>query len=237
MSSKSERGFGARLQNAQNLKTYLQGFANYNPARPEDTVAEYEKLLQQCADSNTATASTLQDYTLIVKTRSDAFTGNSESTLKKLLSPISKFVQAQYGKTSREYTSIANMIGKMRATKLIKPTTETDDNTKNNVSQSELSFGSQLQNFKDLITSLKQLPNFNPSHTLLKTENLQNIAEQITRLNQEVINKTLPLKQAREQRNNLFAELSTRTQRIKSYVSAQYGNQSIEYKSISKLKI
>jgi hypothetical protein len=237
MASKSEEGYGARLQNAQTMKSYLAGFANYNPARPEDTVASFEKLLNDCADVNTSIASLLQSYTLVIKNRSDAFTGSQANSIKFLLSPIAKAVQAQYGKDSREYTSIAVLVGKMRSTTLTKTPTTEGEPTKERLSQSEMSYGSQLQNFKDLVASLAQLNDYKPAKDIVSITNLQNLIAEVGKLNEEVIAKTYPLSQAREQRKALFEELNTRAQRIKSYVSAAYGNKSTEYKAISKLKI
>jgi hypothetical protein len=237
MPSTSEQGYGARLQNAQTLKTFLQSFTNYNPTRKEDALTEFENLLQRCAEINPSVASLVQSYTLAIKSRVDIFAGSQASSLRLLLSPISKSVQAHYGKNSREYTSIANIVNKMRSTKLAKSLDSNEEEIKNTISQSELSYGSQYQNFKDLVASLEQLEGYNPSNELVKIASLKTTIETIGKLNNEVISKTIPLNQAREQRKNLFIELNTRTQRIKSYISAMYGNKSIEYKSISKLKI
>lgn len=237
MALASESGFGARLQNAQTLKTFIESFANFNPPKSEDSVEEFEKLLNQCAEINTNIASFTQSYTLAVKSRSDIFNGNQASNIKLLLSPISKYVQAQYGKDSREYSSIATIIGRMRNAKGAKTAANSQDEVKDSISQSELSFGSLLQNFKDLVASLEQLANFNPANDLIKIKTLKDTIELVGKLNQEVILRTLPISQAREQRKTLFDDLNQRAQRIKSYTSATYGNKSPEYKAISKLKI
>lgn len=237
MASISEQGYGARLQNAQTLKNNIAGFSNYNPPRTEDTLVELEKLITACADANTFIASFTQSYTLAVKNRSDAFAGKENTAIQKLLSPISKAVQAQFGKESREYTSIANIIARMRSQTIEKTPATPDEKQKETISKSEMSFGSQLQNFKDLVASLEQLTGFNPSNDLIKIPNLKVQADKLDTLSQEVTSKTLPLSQKREQRRTLFEELNVRSQRIKSYVSANYGNKSPEYKAISKLKI
>lgn len=237
MSSASETGFGARLENAQTLKSYMQGFPNFSPPRAEDSLEEFGKLVTSCANANTDIASLTQSYTLAVKNRQNAFKGTEDDSISKLLSPISKYVQAMFGKDSREYSSIANIISKLRSTKIEKAPKNPDEEFKESISRSEMSYGSQLQNFKDLVASLEQFKDFKPNNKLIQIPNLKKRVEEITVFNQQVIATTLPLRQKREERKELFEDLHNRSQRIKSYVSASYGNKSSEYKAISKLRI
>ena len=237
MASISESGYGARLQNAQTISSFLKGFTNYSPPRTEDEIVAFEKLLDDCSKVNTLIASNTQSYTLAIKNRSDVFSGKDESSVRMIISPISKAVQSQYGKTSREYTSIATIVARMRSSKTVKPPTNPEEDQKETISKSEMSYGSQLQTFKDLVASLEQLNNFSPPKENLRIDKLKLLIDNLERLNQEVTTKTFPLSQARKQRRSLFEELNVRVQRIKSYVSAMYGNKSSEYKAISKLRI
>lgn len=237
MAAASEGSYGARLQNAQTLITLLSGLTHYKPTRTEDNLEDLNKLFQLCTEANNNVASATQNYTLSVKSRVDAFNGNQADSIKNLLSPISKAVQAQYGKDSREYTSIANIIAKMRTAKNAKASTTTDEAAKDKVSQSELSYNSLFQNFQNLVISLEQLQGFAPVHELIQKDSLKSVIERVGKYNQEVTIKGLALSQAREQRKTLFDELNIRSQRVKSYVSAAYSNKSSEYKAIVKLKI
>lgn len=237
MASTSEKGFGARLQNAKNIKDFIASFSNYAPPRTEDSLIEITKFITDCENINNTVASALQNYTLAVKARQDAFSSKASNSIQKLLSPISKAVQAQYNNDSREYTSIMAIIVKMRSTTITKAPANPNEAQKDTISKSEMSYGSQLQNLKDLVSSLEQLNNFNPSNNSIKPATLKALCDSLTAMNTAVISAVFPLNTARDTRSKLFDELRIRLKRIKSYVASNYGNQSPEYTAIKGISI
>ena len=237
MASTSETSYGAKLRNAQDLLNIIQGFAGYAPPRSQESIASVTTLISSITTINTSLAGTTQQYKSATAARQIAYSGTSTS-IEKLLSPIKNAVDAQYGKSSPESQSIGSAIKAMRATKLVKlPADPTKESQINTVSQSERSYGSILQSFSNIISSLQQFSGYNPSNNNLKIATLQASVTQTNTLNNTVAQRLQAMKTNQTNRNALYIDLKDRTQRIKSYVKAQYGNNSNEYKLIKGLKI
>lgn len=234
MQSKSELSFGARANNAAKVRDNIQSFNNYNPPRNNETVENYSMLIQRAEESNTAVAVAVDKYNQATQARYNAFRLNEISVLK-LLSPISRAVLAHYGKDSREAKTIMNIVTNMRAGKLLKKTNE--NGNEQSISQSEQSYGSILQSFKNLIATLGNFDGYNPSRTELKINTLTTFSNSLDALNQAVNISIASLREKRQIRNDYYIELNDSVKRIKAYVSAQYGINSIEYKSIKGLRV
>ncbi len=237
MASTSEAGFGAKLQNAKKLLTFIQSLSDYKAMRPEDATDEYQKLIVECDNHNTTVATNLREYSIAVDKRSKAFAGKEKTAMVKLLSPIAKAIAGQYDKTSKEYSSTTSIISKMRSQKVEKAPINATEEKKDNVSRVELSYGSMLQNFKDLIATLAVFQTYTPINPDITLGKLNDLVKELENLNTDVNAKVTPLNIARNTRTNLFDDLSKRTQRIKSTISSLYGNASVEYKQIKSLKI
>ncbi|MDX2049701.1 MAG: hypothetical protein SFT93_00770 [Rickettsiaceae bacterium] len=237
MKSTSERSYGAVLENAKKLLITIQSFANYQASRTEDSIAEFQKLINDCDKDNSTVATSLGEYTNAVDKRTKAFLGKDTNSINKLLSPLGKAIASQYDKTSKEYNIIMGIINRMRAQKLEKAPANPTEDKKESISKSELSYGSKLQNFKDLISNLEVFGNFNPANAALKIDQLKTLVGELETLNTAVNSKLAPLTLARNKRKELFEELGKRAQRIKANVSSIYGNSSVEYKQVKGLKV
>jgi hypothetical protein len=237
MKSTSEESFGAKLENAKKLLTTIRSFANYQASRPEDGLDEFNKLISLCDADNTTVATNLSEYTIAVDKRIKAFSNKDKTSIDKLLSPISKAVAGQYDKTSKQYDTIAGIIVRMRSQKIEKLPANPTEDKKDSISRSELSYGSKLQNFKDLISNLEVFGDFNPVNADIKIERLKELVRELEVLNATVNAKLAPLTVARSKRKDLFDELGKRAQRVKSNISSIYGNNSAEYKQVKGLKI
>ncbi len=86
-------------------------------------------------------------------------------------------------------------------------------------------------------TTLGQFNGYSSSNPDLTLENLTAISTKLNESNNSVATAYQHLKDAQKQRMALYADLVDRTQRVKSYFSAQYSDDSKEYKLISRLKI
>ncbi len=229
MTSTSENSFGAKLRKAQDLVSYISGFSNYNPPRQQETVPAMSEFVNTIIEANASETSLRENYKRAVDSRLSAFRNNTGS-VEKLLSPIKGAIESQYGRKSTESAAINATIKKMRATKITKsPTDPTKETKENTASQSERSFGSATQFFNDIVSTLTQFPEYDPSSEQLKLASLQETASQLTTLNDTVAQKVQQLKSIRATRLSLYAELNDRVQRIKSYVKSQYGTTSPEY--------
>lgn len=237
MASTSEASFGAKLQNAKKMLTFMQSLSNYKATRPEDSTDGYQKLITECDAYNTNVATNLREYSIAVDKRSKAFMGKEKTAVSKLISPIVKAIAGQYDKTSKEYSSVLSIVNKMRSQKIEKAPTEPTEEKKESISRAELSYGSMLQNFKDLIATLTVFQTYAPANPDITLERLTNLVKELEELNTDVNAKIAPLNVTRDTRTNLFDDLAKRSQRIKSTIASLYGNTSVEYKQIKGIRI
>ena len=127
------------------------------------------------------------------------------------------------------------MITKIRGIKVARSaTTEITDT----ISQSERSYGTILQTFSDLISTLTIFgANYAPTNAELSVTKLTQKRDLATQINIKSIEELGALKIARESRTTKYEQLSQLCQRLKETVKAQYGTQSVEYKLVKGLKI
>lgn len=237
MASTAENTFGARLRRAQDLLNYIQGFAGYAPPRGQESVAGFTTLINSIIATNGNESSVQQQFKSAVDLRQAAFKGATTS-VEKLLAPIKGAVESQFGKKSTESEAVTAIIKNMRSTKLVKPPVDPNAPAQaKTISQSERSYGSMTQMFNDIISTLGQFTGYNPTNAAIKIAGLQATATQLTTLNNTVAQKIQALKTARASRQSLYTDLKDRVQRIKSYVKAQYGINSNEYKLIKGIQI
>lgn len=235
MPSSSENSFGARLLRAQTLHSYISNFAGYNPPRPEETPTNFNTLLDDITALNANESSLQQNYNTAVTNRYKAFREDNLSVFK-LLPSIRGAVEAQFGKGSTEFNQIDSIVKRIRDSKLIrKAATETTPEVK--ISTSEKSYGSSTQYFNDLINTLTQIPNYNPSNVNIQIPSLQTFATQLDTLNAQVATTYQNLRTVRHKRLEYYNELSERGKRIKAYVKSNYGLQSQEYTLIKAFLI
>ena len=237
MSAQTENSFGAKLRRAQDLLTFITGFTGYNPPRAQESVAGFTTFLNTIVTTNATESQQQQNYKAAVDQRQAAFL-KTPGSIDKILVPIRGAVEAQYGKKSTEAVAIAAIIKSMRSTSLVRPPADPNNPTQEQtVSQSERSYGSMTQHFNDIINTLTQFTGYNPTNNAIKIAGLQATATQLTTLNNNVAAKTLALKTTRANRIAIYDDLKERTQRIKAYVKAQYGNNSVEYNMIKGISI
>jgi hypothetical protein len=234
MASTSEASFGARLGNAHKMADALLTFSNYSPPNNTERVADYKVLLTAAEASNSAVAMHTDAYNSASKARELAFR-KSDISVMKLISPIRLAVIAQFGKNSREEKSVSTIVTRIRNSKVI---TYTDSQGKDKtMSQSEQSYGSLAQLFKDLISILTNFTAYNPSRNELKVANLTAFAASLEGISQAANVALIQITASRNARNAHYDDLHERTVRIKAYVSSEYGFNSAENKAIKGLKI
>jgi hypothetical protein len=237
MTNTTENSFGARLHRAQDLINYIQGFTNYAPPREQESLANFTTLINSIVSTNGSESSVQHQFKSAVNLRQAAFKGTSKS-VEKLLAPIKGAVESQYGKNSTESEAVTSIINNMRSTKLVKPPIDPNAPKKTKtISQSERSYGSMTQMFNNMISTMGQFTDYNPTNDAIKISGLQATATQLTTLNNTIAQKIQALQIARASRQTQYADLQERVQRIKSYVKAQYGINSNEYKLIKGIRI
>ncbi|CAM1341801.1 hypothetical protein [Tenacibaculum amylolyticum] len=236
MGSNSQSSFASRLGKAKSLQTIVSGYSDYvapiesaSLTTFAQTISDIETLQQQY---NTAKS----DYTTKTNARKKVFTDNSDS-LEKRLSPIRTFIEALKGKNSTELTQITSLVNKIRGnvTKSTSPSTESEAVT---ISQIERTYASRLSNFKNIIDILTSYGgDYTPPNELITVASLNEVAVNAEASNTAVDLSLSVLKPVIDQRQTMFGTLRQQAQSIKSFIKAQYGLDSNEYKQVKKLTI
>ena len=234
MASTSEVTIGAKVTNAEKILTHIQGFAGYAPADASLSVAALTTLIASTKEKNTETASAIQGYSAAVDKRQSLFQKDPNSLIK-VLSPIGATVRSSFDKSSKEASDVSTMIVKIRGVKVKKGSKEPNTDF---VSQSERSYGSMTQNFSDMITTLENYgAKYTPANTDIKLVTLKDKLTKLTTANNAVTTTYGQLKEKRDDRADLYKNLTTITQRIKDAVKSQYGLKSTEYNLVKGLKV
>ena len=234
MANISETSFGKRLENAQALATHLQEFENYTKLNAELSIANLNSKVQELLSTNTEVATKIQTYSMTIDAKQKIFL-KAPNSISKIVTPVIANVRSIYGKNATETQNISNFITKIRGIKVARNSTTENTET---VSQSERSYGTMLQTFSDLITTLTTFgANYAPANSECSVTELTQKRDLATQINTKSIQDFGALKIARESRTTKYEQLSQLCQRLKETVKAQYGTQSVEYKLVKGLKI
>jgi hypothetical protein len=234
MASISETSFGKRLDNAQALATNLQEFGNYSELNAELSIQNLNNKVQELLTTNSEVATKIQSYSMTIDAKQKIFL-KAPNSISKIITPVIANVRSIYGKNATETQNIGNLITKIRGIKVARSSvTETTET----VSQSERSYGTMLQTFSDIITTLTTFgANYSPTNSECSVIELTQKLNLATQINKKSVQDFGALKIARESRTAKYEQLSQLCQRLKETVKAQYGTQSVEYKLVKGLKI
>jgi len=234
--AKNDVSYRAKMSRANDLLTYISGFENYLPTRPEERIEGMTAFIAQLLEINARVSSTNDSYVALVDDRQDAF-DNNEDSLNKLFIQIKAAVDSQYGKASSEADSINRQMALIRGAKVQKPVedpeTEAGEKAYDKVDRS---YGAMTQVLNDIIAALTNYVDYETSNERVKLETLKATAAKLTDFNAGIARKKQEIRSVTQERIALFDELRARSQRIKSYVKGQYGMNSNEYILIKGLK-
>lgn len=230
----SENTLGTKLSKAQAFITTLQGFTNYKPLRPTESITELQQLVSAIATANNDVTTALQQYSDAVEQRQQVFYKGANS-IRKLVVPINAAVKATFGKTSLESKQVNTLVQKIAGEKPVK-IKEGDKETI--ISQSQRSFGSQAQHFEEIVTLLANKGTaYDPGNSAISAAALQSMVTGLPQLNFNVTTRYNILKQKRDARMALYNDLSERIARAKESVKSQYGIKSTEYGMVKGIRI
>ncbi|WNM18308.1 hypothetical protein [Flavobacterium capsici] len=233
MSSTSERTFGSRLQNAKTLKTYIVGFDNYQPESGENSPEDLQETITIIETLNPQVETSVYNYRQEVAERRIIFS-IAPTSIKKIATPINAYYRGKFGKNSSQYLAISALVAKIRGTKLVR-TSKTDQETH---STAQLSYGSILQNFKNIITDIEALgADYTPANNDIKLEKLIDIKSLAETRNEKVSQAFAIMSPKQDQRQDVYDILSSKSLHIKDLVQSQYGFDSSEYNLVKGLNI
>jgi chromosome segregation ATPase len=140
-----------------------------------------------------------------------------------------------YGKKDKQFVNLNGILQQITG---FKPAKDKKNPDEDSISTSQQSYAALTQTFSDLIATIGTLnPAYTPTNEAITLPKLQEKYEAIENANTAVTTSYNTLTDARKMRDDLYATLKTRLQRIKKTVQSQYGNTSAEYVKIKGYKI
>jgi hypothetical protein len=175
---------------------------------------------------------THHDFAEIAKTRREFFQKNPDS-VAKTLTLVNTYVRAKSGNTSQQYIDVNSLVKKIRGEK---PTAVTINSVATTISNTERSYGSQVQNLTNVVSLLDQYgTDYSPTNPSISLSNLQAIKARAISLNNDATIKYAAFLPKITERVNTFKQLNETAIRIKGMVKSQFGNNSTEYNLIKGL--
>ena len=179
-------------------------------------------------------------YSLAVDARETAF-----EPLSKLITRVNNALKASESSTQTDesaQTIIRKLQGKRAVAKLTeeeKKALEAEGKEVNQISASQMSYDSRLDNFDKLITLLTTVPQYSPNEEELKIQSLKATYNNLKSKNTDVVSAYIQLDNARNNRNDIFFKPLTGLIDIvfdvKTYIKSVFGATSPQYKQVSKL--
>lgn len=241
MASTSETGHAKVVANLDELISFVTGYgATYNPSKPTLKLSALQTLATTAKASINAVNAAFPAYSNAVAAREAAF-----APLNKLTTRVLNALKATDTTTQVDDSAvtIARKIQGKRATPK-----KTDEEIKSlsaegkvvsEISTSQMSYDSRLDNFDKLIKLLASVPLYAPNEAELKVTALTAVYNDLKAKNTAVINATIPLSNARISRNNVLYKPNIGVIDIaidtKTYIKSVFGASSPQYKQISKL--
>ena len=241
MASTSETGHLKNVANFDQLISFASGYGEaYNPSKSNLKLDALKALSAQAKESINAVSSTEPAYKSAVAAREVAFEPLSKLTTRVMNSIKATDTAVQVNENAR---TLVRKIQGIRATPK-----KTDEEKKAlaeqgkesiEISTSQMSYDSRLDNLFKLIQLLSSIPEYNPNEKELKLEHLSTLMEELKAKNAAVVEKTTPLSNARISRNSILYMNDTGlydvAMDVKTYIKSVFGATSPQYKQVSKL--
>ena len=242
MASTSETGHAKNVANFDELISFVTGYReSYNPSKATIKLDALKALSDHAKTSINAVSSMEPAYKSAVAARDVVFIPLSKLTTRIMNSIKATDTTVQVDENAR---TLVRKIQGVRAT-----AKKTEDEKKAlaekgkevvEISTSQMSYDSRLDNFFKLIQLLSSVPEYNPNETELKIEHLNTILDDLKAKNAAVVESYIPLSNARIRRNDLLYKENTGlydvAMDVKNYIKSVFGATSPQYKQVSKIK-
>ena len=241
MTNTSETGHAKNVTNLESLITSIVALeTSYNPSRDSVKLPALQALLTASKESLNAVNIAQATYSNAVSARDNAF-----EPLSKLATRIYNSLRAtdtteQVDKSAQ--TIIRKIQGRRASAKISaeeKKTLEAQGVEVNQISASQMSYDSRLENFDRLIMLLATIPEYKPNEVELQVETLKSLYSELKNKNTDVISASVQLSNNRINRNKILYTQNTGLVDIafnsKIYIKSVFGATSPEFKQVSKL--
>lgn len=242
MASISETGHANNVANLESLIISATAFgASYNPSRESIKLTALQTLHTASKESLNAVNIAQSAYSNAVSARESAF-----EPFSKLITRVNNALKAsdttvQVDESAE--TIVRKLQGRRASAKITdeeKKALEAEGKEVNQISATQLSYDSRLENFDKLIMLLSSVPLYNPNEEDLKVTSLTTYYNELKAKNTDVLVPTVQLSNARISRNEILYKpltgLVDTASDFKVYIKSVFGATSPQYKQISKLK-
>ena len=242
MASTSETGHAKNVANFEKLIAETSAFGEtFNPSKATLKLTALNTQLATAKAAIAAVNSAEPAYKNAVSARDAAF-----APLGKLITRINNALKAS-DTTVQEDESALTLVRKLQGRRATAKKTEDEKKALAaegkevvEISSSQMSFDSRLENFDRLIKLLSSIPAYAPNEAELKVAALTALYNDLKAKNMAVINAEIPLSTARIARNEVLykqnAGIVDITVDVKNYVKSVFGATSPQYKLISNIK-
>lgn len=241
MASTSETGHAKNVANLDELISFVGGYgAVYNPSKSAIKLPALQALSTAAKAAIGAVNSANPAYSNAVAAREVAF-----APLGKLTTRILNALKAT-DTTTQVDESAQTIVRKLQGRRATPKKSEdevkalaAEGKEVNEISTSQMSYDSRLDNFDKLIKLLTSVTLYAPNEAELKVAALTTLYNDLKAKNAAVIAAATPLSNARISRNNVMYKPDTGLVDIaldtKTYIKSVFGASSPQYKQISKL--
>jgi hypothetical protein len=242
MASTSETGHAINVANFDEMISNIQGYKTvYNPSRQSIKLDALLTLSVNAKNGIDGVNAAMPVYSNAVAARDTAF-----SPLSKLVTRILNALKAT--ETTKQVdenalTFARKIQGRRASAKKTEAEKKTDMEAGKDsvqISSSQMSYDSRLDNFDKLIRLLTSIEVYAPNEADLKVASLSSLCTELKQKNAAVLAAAIPLKNARINRNDiLYKELTGLVEiasDVKSYVKSVFGADSPQYRQISGIK-
>jgi DNA repair exonuclease SbcCD ATPase subunit len=212
----------------------------YNPSKESIKLSALNALLASAKGSINQVNSSEPAYKNAVSAREAAF-----APLGKLITRVNNSLKASNSSSQVDdsaMTLVRKLQGRRATPKMSdeeKKAIESEGKEVNQISSSQMSYDSRIDNFDKLIKLLASEPEYAPNEADLTIDSLTTLYNDLSSKNTAVINATVPLNNARIARNNVLYTPLTGvvdiSADVKMYVKSVFGATSPQYKAISGL--
>jgi hypothetical protein len=242
MASTSETGHAKNVANFEDLISFCTGYgAKYNPSKASIRLEALQEIHNKAKAAIASVNATLPAYSQAVGNREAAF-----EPLSRLVTRITNAFAASNA-TAQSIDNAKTVARKLqgrrasnKADTMPVPEGAVAADTPKSISVSQMSYDSRIENLDKLIQILQAEKDYAPNETELQVDTLQTLLTDLRTKNTAVINATMPLSNARINRNETLydapSSLTVIAADVKLYTKSVFGATSPQYKQISGIK-
>jgi hypothetical protein len=242
MASTNETGHAKNVANFDDMISYIHGYeTTYNPSKPSIKLDALQTLSTDAKNVSDRVNSALGAYKNAIAARDSVF-----SLLSKLVTRALNALKAT-SSTSQVDESASAFVRKIHGRRASAKKTEEEKKADAaagketvQISASQMSFDSQLDNFDKFLKLLSGVDVYTPNEDDLKISSLTSFYNDLKAKNNTVATAAVSLSNARIARNEILYKditgLVDVTCDVKTYVKSVFGATSPQFKQISRLK-